>query len=155
MSIAISIEGAKIGFMVKPGSPKGVPKPKRNLDADFSGRLKVAMKHGGFASIPSLAKAANCTRQAIYPYLNGAKSQIDAFLLFDLAEACHVSVSWLFNGSGHIGQPHPLDPKEQAVLALFKSLPEALQDAWYTHGEALRNLLPAAPSREFPYKKVK
>lgn len=141
--------------MAKTGSPKGVSKPKKNLDPGFSGRLSAAMKHGGFTSIPALAKAADCTRQAIYPYLNGGKSQIDTFLLFALAEACQVSVRWLFTGDGGIGRYRQLSPKESAVLTLFEALPEALQDAWYTHGEALLKATPSPPSREFPYKLVK
>lgn len=136
------------------GSRKGTPKPKKNLDPHFGDRLKAAMKHGGYYSVPALAKAAKCTRQAIYPYLSGAKSQIDTFLLFQLAETCNVSVRWLFTGQGPIGRYPPLGPEETAVLALFNALPKALKEAWITHGEALRSLTPAAPSKEFPYKLV-
>ena len=141
--------------MAKTGSAKGIPKPKKNLDPQFGERLKAAMKHGGYQSVPALAKAADCTRQAIYPYLSGDKSQIDTFLLFQLAETCNVSVRWLFTGKGPMGRYPPLSTKETALLTLFKALPEALQDAWFTHGEALRSLTPAGPSKEFPYKVVK
>lgn len=113
------------------------------------------MKHGGYTSVPELAKAAKCTRQAIYPYLSGGKSQIDSFLLFQIAEACGVSVRWLFHGEGPIGKYKALSPREDAVLALFNALPGPLQDAWFTHGEALRSLTSSAPSKQFPYKSLK
>ncbi len=141
--------------MAKTGSAKGVPKPKKNLDPEFGKRLKAAMRHGGYESVPGLAKAADCTRQAIYPYLTGDKSQIDTFLLFQLAEACNVSVRWLFTGQGPMGRYLPLGLEEMALLTLFNSLPDALKEAWITHGEALRSLTPTAPSKEFPYKAVK
>jgi len=141
--------------MAKTGSAKGVPKPKKNLDTGFSGRLKAAMKHGGFTSVPDLARATHCTRQALYPYFSGGKSQIDVFLLFALAEACNVSVKWLFTGQGLMGRFRAITANESAILDLFHALPDPLKDAWVSQGQFLLKLAPPAPSTKFPFNLVK
>lgn len=82
----------------KPGSRKGQSKPlRRVLDPGFQARLKEAI---GDQAVPSVALRAGCERATIHNYLNGKNRQIEALLLFDLADSLHVSAKWLAKGVG-------------------------------------------------------
>lgn len=88
---------------VKPGSKKGVPKPrKRKQDMGFVARLDQAIK-GKFPegiTNAELARRIPCTKQAIGKYRSGASRSIDAFLLFAIADYLGVSPRWLLLDTG-------------------------------------------------------
>lgn len=127
----------------KPGSAKGVPKPlKRTLDPDFGQRLKAAMAQRAELSVQSLADKVGCTKQALYNYLRGTSKQIEALLLFDLADELDVSTRWLLLNEGPPGKGQQLTPDQLRVLNLAGLLNEAQRDLWISQGEEIRKRTP-------------
>jgi transcriptional regulator with XRE-family HTH domain len=102
---------------LKPGSPKGQPKPaKRTLDPKFPARLLEAM-HG--MTVSELARSAKCTRAVLCNYLNGKNKTIEALLLFKIADVLDVSVRWLLIGEGTPDR-HYRAQQTEAILAISK-----------------------------------
>lgn len=123
---------------IPPGSKKGVPKPaKRKLDAHFHERLKAAMAARQWG-VPQLAKEAGCTRAVILNYLAGGKAQIDALLLFDIADKLKVSERWLARNEGTMPPRVALDPEQHRALNAFALLNKTNRDVWFKQSEALR-----------------
>lgn len=98
-----------------PGSKKGQAKPpKRPLDPHFKDRLLKALG-GDTARVSAVAKTVGCTPATLYAYLRGGKTNVEALLLFALADALDVSARWLATGKSR------LTPKESLLLRRYRA----------------------------------
>ena len=75
----------------------------------------------GSRKAPEVARLAKCTRAAVLNYLKPGKRNIEALLLFDLADALDVSPRWLLTGER---RKTGLAPDEIAVLAAYRGAEE-------------------------------
>lgn len=127
----------------KSGPRKGVPRAlPRRLDDQFASRFSQAMAIKQFTEI-TLAKAAGCTKQAIFKYLKGESRTIEALLLLQLADAMNVSARWLLTGEGEVSRPHQLNPEQLRCLnALSRLSVEEVRDGWISYGESLAGIQP-------------
>lgn len=146
----------------KPGAKKGQPKPlKRTLDVGFRQRLAAAMKARG-VGIPELAQRAECTRQVVHKYVNpkyALPKQVEAFLLFRIADALEISPRWLLlpNQTEMAREISPTPDQSQA-LNILTQLDEASKEQWFKEGEFHASRQPqviATTARPFPNAKVK
>lgn len=136
----------------KPGSKKGVPKAKkRALDAGFGSRLDAAMQAKGL-DVPALAKNVRCTRAALHRLLKNSPKSIDAILLFEIATALEIAVTWLLFGRGSMTQHRELTPDEDRALNTYALLSPSMREHWLSSGEDLRTRQPALlPTRADPH----
>lgn len=138
----------------KPGPKKGVPRAlPRRLDDEFSGRFKQAMAIKNFTEI-SLAKAAGCTKQVIFKYLNGESRTVEALLLLRLADVMDVSARWLLTGAGAVTRPQSIDTEQLRCLNVLARLTlEEARDSWISYGERLASIQPPLyPSPADPFR---
>jgi transcriptional regulator with XRE-family HTH domain len=138
----------------KTGPKKGVPRAlPRRLDDEFAGRFRQAMAVKQFTEI-SLAKAAGCTKQAIFKYLKGESRTIEALLLLRLADELGVSARWLLTGAGEVAKPQSLDPEQLRCLNVLARMPlEQMRDRWISLGEDLASIQPTLfPSAADPFR---
>jgi transcriptional regulator with XRE-family HTH domain len=125
----------------KPGSPKGQAKPKkRRLDAGFPKRLQAAMDKKGWNDT-ELAKQAGCTKAVIGQYLSGKKTNVDALLLFDIAEKLDVSARHLAKGDALPGHGKPLNRDQHRALDLHSALPTPWRADWLEQAEQIKRRL--------------
>lgn len=138
----------------KTGPKKGVPRAlPRRLDDEFAGRFTQAMAIKQFTEI-TLAKAADCTKQAIFKYLKGESRTIEALLLLRLADEMGVSARWLLTGEGEVARPQSLDTEQLRCLNVLARMPmEQMRDRWISLGEDLANIQPPLfPSVADPFR---
>lgn len=145
----------------KPGAKKGQPKPlKRMLDVGFRQRLAAAMKSGG-VDVPELARRAECSRQVVHKYVNQKyplPKQIEAFLLFRIADALEISPRWLLLPSQtEMAREISPTPDQMHALNILTQLDDASKDQWFQEGEfhaARQPQVVATTARPFPKAKT-
>jgi len=108
---------------------------------------------------PALARRLKCSRAVIHKYLNGKSKQIEALLLFEMADELDVSARWLLlPDQPTMNKERSLGPDENLALNIFAQLSPDARGAWFRQGEDLIRLQPpliATPATPFPNAKVK
>lgn len=120
-------------------------------------RLHEAMKVRGIAKPADLARALKENPQTAYKWWAGQTVNISASDLFHMADRLDVNARWLMGLSETMTKGRNLEPDEDAVLAIYRSLKALPQqgwvDDWLTDGNKLVERLSPAPSQSTPFSK--
>lgn len=111
-----------LNFAVKPVE-RGVQYPERMpKQQSLADRLQFIMAEMGWNQA-ELAREMGCTRAAVNNYISGFSKKVDPKFAFRLQDHHRWNARWILEGEPP-ARIEPLTPREEALLAKLRALPE-------------------------------